>query len=83
MVGKNSTWVKLSWTVEPNGILFRVEANISSDQGHVYKTTNVTGEAEFFGLEPYHLYTVRIRAHSGRGAGAFGTQNVSTCAAGI
>ncbi|XP_065845955.1 usherin-like isoform X2 [Oscarella lobularis] len=81
VVGKNSTWVKLSWTVEPNGILFRVEANISSDQGHVYKTTNVTGEAEFFGLEPYHRYTVRIRAHSGRGAGAFGTRNVSTCAA--
>ena len=83
MVSRNSTWVKLEWKVEPNGILFQVEANISSGQGHVYNTSNVTGEAEFFGLEPYHRYTVRIRAHSGRGAGAFGTRNVSTCAAGM
>ena len=83
MVGRNSTWVKLAWEVKSNGILLRVEVNISFDQGHVHNTSNVTGEAEFFGLEPYHRYTVRIRAHSGRGAGAFGTQNVSTCEAGI
>ena len=83
VVDKNSTWVKLAWAVEPNGILFRVEADISSHQGHVYNTSNVTGETEFFGLTPYHRYIVRIRAHSGRGAGAFGTRNVSTCAAGM
>ena len=83
LIEKNSTWVKLEWRVEPNGILFRVEANISSDQGYVYNTSKKSGEAEFFDLEPHHSYTVRIRAYSGRGAGAFGTINVSTCAAGI
>ncbi|XP_065827130.1 uncharacterized protein [Oscarella lobularis] len=85
LVWRNSTWIKVNWTVEPNGILFRVDANISSDQdissnqGYVYNTSNVTGEAEFFGLEPYHTYNVSIRAYSGRGAGLPGTLPVSTC----
>ena len=88
LVGRNSTWIKVNWTVEPNGILFRVDANISSDQdissyqGDVYNTSNVTGEAEFFGLEPYHPYTVSIRAYSGRGAGLPRTLPVFTCGEG-
>ncbi|XP_065836171.1 uncharacterized protein [Oscarella lobularis] len=84
LVERNLTWIKVKWTVEPNGILFRVDAKISfvHDEIYntsVYNTSKVTGEAEFFGLEPYHPYTVSIRAYSGRGAGLPGTLLVFTC----
>ena len=87
LVERNLTWIKVKWTVEPNGILFRVDAKISfvHDEIYntsVYNTSKVTGEAEFFGLEPYHPYTVSIRAYSGRGAGLPGTLLVFTCGEG-
>ncbi|XP_065845907.1 receptor-type tyrosine-protein phosphatase F-like isoform X2 [Oscarella lobularis] len=78
---KNSTWIRVKWSVIPNGVLTSVEGAISSGKEVVKNTSNVTGVFEFGGLVPYRAYTIRVRAYSDVGASAIGLMNVSTCEA--
>ncbi|XP_065832850.1 phosphatidylinositol phosphatase PTPRQ-like isoform X2 [Oscarella lobularis] len=78
---KNSTWIRVKWSVIPNGVLTSVEASISSGKEVVKNTSNVTGVFEFGGLVPYRIYTIRVRAYSDVGASGIGLTNVSTCEA--
>ena len=80
---KNSTWIRVKWSVIPNGVLTSVEASISSGKEVVKNTSNVTGVFEFGGLVPYRIYTIRVRAYSDVGASGIGLTNVSTCEAGF
>eukprot|EP00118_Oscarella_pearsei_P024080 m.297875 g.297875 ORF g.297875 m.297875 type:complete len:3271 (+) comp40778_c0_seq3:234-10046(+) len=82
VIARNSTWIRIRWTVIPNGVLSRIEVNFSSVDNNVSKSSNLTsGEVEFNDLQPYHIYTVRLRGYSGGGGGDVEVKNVTTCPA--